>query len=92
MPIPGPLNKSAYRIFSRRRGRYLSSFCEKSHGENEDNKISQDLLQIHHQKGKVDLRFARFLQPRFHKSQAVASFALTKFAFYGIPFSRFLSL
>jgi hypothetical protein len=27
----------------------LPSFCEKSHGKKEDKKISQDLLQIHHQ-------------------------------------------
>jgi hypothetical protein len=72
-----------------RRSQYLPSVCEKSHGKNEDKKISQDLLQIHHQKRKVDLRFARFLQPRLHKSQAVATFALPEFAFYGIPFTRF---
>jgi len=66
----------------------MPSFCEESHGK-KDKKISQDLLQIHHQKGKVNLRFARFLQPRPHQSQTVTSFALTEFAFYGIPFTRF---
>jgi hypothetical protein len=67
----------------------MPSFCEKSHGENEDKKISHDLLQIHHQKGKVNLRFARFLQPCPHQSQTVATFTLTEFAFHGIPFTRF---
>jgi hypothetical protein len=36
----------------------------------------------------MDLRFARFLQPCLYQPQAVATFALAEFAFYGIPFTR----
>jgi hypothetical protein len=39
----------------------------------------------------MDLRFARFLQFRLHKLQSIATLALAEFAFYGIPFTRFLA-
>jgi len=46
--LTGSLNKSAICILSCRHSQYFPSFYEKSHEENEDKKISQDLEILKH--------------------------------------------